>query len=354
MSENQKKNTESRVLRSGSSIQRLQIARKKNNQSVLRATKIKKVKQANVEQENSSETLDSDVIKIIENQKENTESRVPITGADYTSQYSTDTESEIDENENQEENKETEEDKKKVDEVWVYECAFATDEEMDLFIETEFCWSLHKNVCNKYGLRKVYRCNKVKKRGKQYAAQIYVIRDGNELKLFRKSSAHDHNEIQPNNKKVSKVIEDEIIRLYKLRNTPKTILYILLQDPEIKKVPTVAQIKYITSKYRQDNFGDTTITLLDLKNFLENNSVVPEHEDEAFVIKYETSDVTDEENQWFRFLVGTKRLLQMASVSKHIHVDGTYKINYHDYPVLVIGTSDKKKQFHLLGKRIKI
>lgn len=264
----------------------------------------------------------------------------------YLSNY--DSESEVEENNNN-----VNKGVRKAGYIWLYEVSFGTKEELDLFIETEYCWGLYQNVISKKnGKKTVYRCNRSKKREKQCEAQIYTIYDDGEYKLFRRNNAHTHQNEQENMKGVPQKVKNEIIRLVDQKHMPKTILFMLLQNPEMQPVPTKNQINYIARKHRETKFGNPSITLVELQDFLQKNSVIPSGEDEPFVLKYETSDIEDEEqdSHWFRFIVSTKRLLEMALKTNYFHVDGTYKLNYHGYPVLVIGTSDKKNQFHLIGK----
>ncbi len=51
-----------------------------------------------------------------------------------------------------------------------------------------------------------------------------------------------------------------------------------------------------------------------------------------------------------RILISTKRLLaQMSQNSKVLATDGTYKLNYNGYPILMVGTVDMKRQYHPYG-----
>ncbi|CAF1108729.1 unnamed protein product, partial [Didymodactylos carnosus] len=43
------------------------------------------------------------------------------------------------------------------------------------------------------------------------------------------------------------------------------------------------------------------------------------------------------------------RLLSTASLSVYLQVDGTYKLNWNNFPVLVCGTSDAQRHFHPFG-----
>jgi hypothetical protein len=42
-------------------------------------------------------------------------------------------------------------------------------------------------------------------------------------------------------------------------------------------------------------------------------------------------------------------LLTLARNVKHIHADATYKLVWQGFPVLVVGTTDRNRQFHCFG-----
>ncbi len=50
--------------------------------------------------------------------------------------------------------------------------------------------------------------------------------------------------------------------------------------------------------------------------------------------------------------ISSVRLLNIASMSSHIHADATYKLVWQDFPVLIIGTTDLNKAFHPFGLAI--
>ena len=52
----------------------------------------------------------------------------------------------------------------------------------------------------------------------------------------------------------------------------------------------------------------------------------------------------DEEN--FRIVVTTKRLLRLATEARVLQADTTYKLNWHGFPVLIVGFSDANRVFH--------
>ncbi|CAF4220670.1 unnamed protein product [Rotaria sordida] len=63
-------------------------------------------------------------------------------------------------------------------------------------------------------------------------------------------------------------------------------------------------------------------------------------------------DVEDNGGNKFRIFISSIHLLNIVSMSQHIHVDATYQVIWQGFPVLVIGTTDLNKAFHPFGLAI--
>ncbi|CAF0981240.1 unnamed protein product, partial [Didymodactylos carnosus] len=172
---------------------------------------------------------------------------------------------------------------------WVEEKSFCGDAEAQMAIALEEKWSRYYTNKGLDGIRVYYRCNQVKFRGKQCNAAIY---------------------------------------LYYPHETDTVVLYRAKRE---------------------------------LESWCQEKSTVPHSEVEAFVISFyihyeddtdnDDEDVADDGNK-FRFFLSTKALLKIASISKNLHADATYKLIWQGFPVLVIGTSDYDRKFHPFGLAI--
>lgn len=89
--------------------------------------------------------------------------------------------------------------------------------------------------------------------------------------------------------------------------------------------------------------------MTELVQFVEANKQIPDDMDSAFVVDFDRSPSTEKMNKWFRFFVTTKRLLQNSVDAECIHADGTYRVMMEQYPLIVIGTTDRAQSFHLIG-----
>lgn len=89
--------------------------------------------------------------------------------------------------------------------------------------------------------------------------------------------------------------------------------------------------------------------MADVVKFCNDNMNVPDGLDDAFVLDFERSPPDEKTNKWFRFFVTTKRLLQTTVDAECMHADGTYRVMVEQYPLIVIGVTDKAQSFHLIG-----
>lgn len=222
------------------------------------------------------------------------------------------------------------------------------------FLLLENCWTKVTSYCVSDGIKTIYRCKRVRRRGAQCAAKIYIHYDkeNKDFKLFRKNVEHTCDVIGKPPVGIEEYVKVKIIQLLHVKYTLKSIMFHLRKDKEVLKMPTLNQVKYVIQKYRNEKYGDSSISLGELSQFMGDRMVVPDDEDQAFVLKMETSTEDDHENlceRWFRFFITTKRLLMRSVDAKIIHADSTYKIMVEGFALNVFGTSDANKKFHLIG-----
>lgn len=74
---------------------------------------------------------------------------------------------------------------------------------------------------------------------------------------------------------------------------------------------------------------------------------MPDGETDPFVLNYEINS-RDENDAKFRFVISSKLLLKSAIGVQKLHCDATYKLNWNGFPVLIVGTSDMHRKFHII------
>ncbi|CAF4947771.1 unnamed protein product [Pieris macdunnoughi] len=214
--------------------------------------------------------------------------------------------------------------------VWVFERKFITVRSAEEFIKNEKTWSIQKIHTTEEGVKRYYRCNKVKLRAEiQCSAAIYLLFDAScdDILLFRTETCHDHeNSDCQSTRGINEATKKEIEKLFELRLKPKSIM------KNLSKIN-----------------GLVLPTKLQLNNYLKiiQNSEIPDDGHEVFVLAYEISE--DDLDQNFRFMLTTKYLIGLSRQCSVLHADATYKLIWQGFPVLVIGTTDRDKHFHPFG-----
>lgn len=239
--------------------------------------------------------------------------------------------------------------------VWLFEVELESIVEFDEFVREveENTWAKLKSEPTGKGLKTVYRCNHVKRRGTQCSAGIYTLTNKSpgdtKVSLFRKNHQHDHdNLVNKAYEPISGDVKQRVIDMYRNRSSPKSILYVLDRDENIPQM-SITQIYNIIKAYKNKEFGQSGVSLNDLTEFVKHKINIPDDPDEAFVVAFDRPNQDEDVEPWFRMFVSTKRLLDLATLAKNIHADGTYKLTVEGHPLLAVGTSDMGGHFHLLG-----
>jgi hypothetical protein len=236
---------------------------------------------------------------------------------------------------------------------WVKEKSFSSDAEAQTAITQEEQWSRHYTNRGHDGTKVYYRCNKVKFRGEQCNAAIHLCypHDSDQVILFRAKNEHSHNNAS-RSYYFTQEVKQNIKELFDLKLKPKKI-YEVLEERNFKM--TRGQVNNYLTQLRKQKFGPSTLSLGELESWCEENSIVPQSEDQPFVVSFcilyeddEDDDAVNDGNK-FRFFLSSKRLLGIASTSTKLHADATYKLNWQGFPVLVVGTSDCDRKFHAYG-----
>ena len=84
---------------------------------------------------------------------------------------------------------------------------------------------------------------------------------------------------------------------------------------------------YLT-QLREHKLSPSTLSLEELQSWCQSKLTVPQSEDGPFVVAFhirykDDSDDDDDDGNKFRFLLSSKRLLQIASISTKLHTDAT-------------------------------
>lgn len=206
------------------------------------------------------------------------------------------------------------------------------------------------------GLTK-YRCTYAKSRAKNKCVsgrRIYEPSHLNDIFTIQNNGL-DHNHESLDDDDISYHISHELIELIiecSANRMPakKIIDHIshLREKYELfaeDKIPTIQQIYYAVRKHKQQQ-AQAIISIGELVEWCEKNSAIPNDEDQAFVLHFETNK--EGENMYFRFAVSTLRMVSNCNGLDQVCVDATYKLVWQGFPFLVVGHVDREKKFHPL------
>lgn len=208
----------------------------------------------------------------------------------------------------------------------------------------------------KIGQKFYFRCKKTPKTIKPYCASRYTLflpSHKNVVLLLHNANDHNHNEIMKDRKRmmsdemityVNQLFEKNVIRynqIIEFIEEERTNHKIFLDDPN----PDVRQIEYRLKNYRNADIKPM-INLGDLMEWCSANAAYPANDNEAFVLSYESSSIS--EALHFRFSMTTPLLLKKCIGLKTLCIDATYKLNWNGFPLIVLGTVDRQKKFHPL------
>jgi hypothetical protein len=253
-------------------------------------------------------------------------------------------------------NTETVKRKKKNMRKWVPLCTYNNKDDVINKIKNDGIWSKTLTNITSEGKRVYYRCNQVKRRGKQCPASIHLLyHSENEcVTMYKTEDDHLHHESRSIG--INQKSKEVICELFKMKIKPKRILEIL--EEKGLPVPKKQQLSNYLTSLREKCYGTSTISLGELEAWCQQNSCIPDDDDKPWVLKYQIEyedeinnddDDDDDDKNKFRFFVTTKRLLFNSSISNKMHIDATYKLIWQGFPCFIIGTTDMIKQFHPYG-----
>lgn len=229
---------------------------------------------------------------------------------------------------------------------WDMKQTFPSKDAAILYVASEACWSIDKTNHTQAGTKVLYRCKKVKRRGVQCDAGLYLLYDASSLSvhLYRTSADHNCSTLDQATQRLPDAMKAEIETLYKVHRTkPKRIFEMLKEKGFTPK--SVMQISNFLQNMKKNEYGPASISLGSLEEWCQQHCAPPQDEDDAFVVDYCANYPDDDNDASFRLVISTPRLLAQSALASHVHCDATYKLNWEGCPVLIVGTSDKDRHF---------
>jgi len=185
---------------------------------------------------------------------------------------------------------------------------------------------------------------------------LHFCNDSHDVISVKTDAEHTHTALNPG--KITTEIKATIKKLYEMKLKPKAILREVNVAHGV--LIKMAQLRNALQSIKKKACGGSiSISVGVLEKWCIDNSEVPE-DNEPFVVAHKfiyvddddesASEDEDEEQDFkFRFFMSSKKLLRLAIGSTHICADGTYKLNWHGFPLIVVGTTDLDRHFHSFG-----
>lgn len=230
---------------------------------------------------------------------------------------------------------------------WKLKKTYKTAEEAEEAVNSCKFWKKCSSTNTSSGSRVTYRCSKGEYRGEECPAGLYLLYDAKSLEVLLYETDNEH--VHHNNTSahglttqqkefIKKKFQDGITK-------PNSILDRFREEgiPEPPKSKLINHLKTV----REEKYGSPTMSANEIREWCENQKNVPDDLDTAFVLSYHVyaeSNVVEEQD--LKIVISTKRLLSIAKKSSLLQTDGTYKLVWQGYPVLLAGTSDQNNKFH--------
>jgi hypothetical protein len=171
--------------------------------------------------------------------------------------------------------------------------------------------------------------------------------------LYKTDEDHN-NHIKPVVRGIPDDIRAAIDQIFKDFQKPNQIIQKLETNFPDRELPNWFQIRnYI--QYEKIKAGSkTSMNLGELEQWCQAKSEIPSATelDKVHVRHFTGTSLNPKtkkiEPEFFVWIT-TRRLTKLCQHTTHICADTTYKLVYQGYPVLMAGTTDRKKSFHPLG-----
>ena len=224
-----------------------------------------------------------------------------------------------------------------------------------LFKELKENFTLKRNQEADYGVVHKYICKFAQKtRYHKCDYQIKVVFPSKDLDVIvEECNAHEHilkDDYVDSNQvyRWSPLATEIIVFGIKSGASPKVILrnmrekgcFTTTPEPSMQQLYNkIANMKKIL------NLSESVENTHDLREKIKDHLKVPENDIEGYVAYNNIQDENEDEETRFTVIFATKRTLAFLKRSNCLNVDATYRLNWHGYPVVVVGCTSTSGKF---------
>lgn len=219
-----------------------------------------------------------------------------------------------------------------------------TQEEVDKYAEDN---GFVKSSTNHTDAGKMiyYRCKSIPKAQAKKCVSMKVLKPNLNTKFVvtRSVGEHTHSTVVCKRQRKCSELWEYIYNLkFEDGLKPRSIKQHLKRNRPNDAALTVRQIRHILKSMEAIKIP-STFSFGELIEWLKPQTKVPERVDDAFVVDW----IFNKNDKSFAFVVSTSRLLRNAAEQTNLSADGTYKITWQGFPLIVVGTIDREKHFHV-------
>ena len=183
---------------------------------------------------------------------------------------------------------------------------------------------------------------------KECPARLYLLYHAvnDHISLFQTDSAHANHDSQMYSRGLPQETKDFVKEKFEEGVQKPNAILDLFRAKKLAEPPKSKLIAFLR-RLREEEYGVPTISGTELQRWCQAHSSVPADEDQPFVVRYNiVCHSFDPNEQKLKIVISTRRLLNVVQNSEMLQADGTYKLVWQGYPVLIVGTSEKNNTFH--------
>ena len=172
--------------------------------------------------------------------------------------------------------------KKQNRQKWIPLCTYNDKNDVIKKIKDDGIWRKTHTQITKKGKRIYYRCNHVKRPGKQCPVSIHVLYHSENECVTMYKTEDDHLHKEPRSVGINQQSK-VICKLFKTKIKPKHILEIL--EEKGLPLPKKQRLSSYLMSLRKKNYGASTISRGKLEAWCKRNSLIPDDNDKSWVLK---------------------------------------------------------------------
>ncbi|KAH7704700.1 hypothetical protein AAVH_28103 [Aphelenchoides avenae] len=176
----------------------------------------------------------------------------------------------------------------------------------------------------------VCRYSKLKGHSCKVCLRIVFPYADDSVRVYQSDGTHTHEAERAWG--LSEMVKQRIRQMTKQGLTAKRI-HVQFTEEKLDPLPALEKIQWFVGRQRKPN--SEPVTDNQLREYCERMSTEPEDENTAFVLAYDVPSTKS-----FYIVWTTKKLLERQLASKHLQADATSSVNWHNWPLLVLGHSD--------------